>query len=106
MYPALLGDRETAAEIAMTYYFAKTLTDGFDDAVRRTTDALKKEGFGIITEIDGCKRKLTSIFATTGSLQSDACARGAENRGQGRDDVAVQRGDSRNWRGSKRSGGH
>ncbi len=36
----------------MAYYFAKTLTGDFDDAVRRTTDALKKEGFGIITEID------------------------------------------------------
>ena len=36
----------------MDYYFAKTLTSGFDDAVRRTTEALKREGFGIITEID------------------------------------------------------
>ena len=37
---------------AMTYYFSKILSVGFDDAVRRTVDALKKEGFGIITEID------------------------------------------------------
>ena len=36
----------------MTYYFAKTLAAGFDDAVRRTTEALKQQGFGIITEID------------------------------------------------------
>ncbi len=36
----------------MSYYFAKTLTAGFDDAVRRTTEALKAEGFGLITEID------------------------------------------------------
>ena len=36
----------------MTYYFAKTLAAGFDDAARRTTEALKQEGFGIITEID------------------------------------------------------
>ena len=36
----------------MSYYFAKTLTTGFDEAVRRTTEALKHEGFGIITEID------------------------------------------------------
>ena len=36
----------------MTYYFAKTLTVDFDEAVRRTIDALKQEGFGIITEID------------------------------------------------------
>jgi len=37
---------------AVTYYFSATLPLGFDDAVRRTTDALKVEGFGIITEID------------------------------------------------------
>lgn len=36
----------------MSYYFAKTLAGGFDDAIRRTTEALKQEGFGIITEID------------------------------------------------------
>ena len=36
----------------MSYYFAKTLMIGFEDAVRRTTEALKQEGFGIITEID------------------------------------------------------
>ena len=34
------------------YYFSATLPAGFDDAVRRTTEALKREGFGIITEID------------------------------------------------------
>jgi uncharacterized protein (DUF302 family) len=36
----------------MTYYFSKTLPVCFDEAVRRTTEALKQEGFGIITEID------------------------------------------------------
>lgn len=36
----------------MSYYFARILTVGFDEAVRRTTEALKAEGFGIITEID------------------------------------------------------
>ncbi len=36
----------------MVYYFSKMLPLGFDDAVRRTTEALKREGFGIITEID------------------------------------------------------
>ncbi|MBT2187166.1 DUF302 domain-containing protein [Sphingobium nicotianae] len=39
----------------MTYYFAKTLAAGFNVAVARTTDALKQEGFGIITEIDVTK---------------------------------------------------
>ncbi len=36
----------------MGYYFSKTLPAGFDEAVKRTTEALKREGFGIITEID------------------------------------------------------
>ncbi len=36
----------------MTYYFSKTLATSFEDAVRRATEALKQEGFGIITEID------------------------------------------------------
>ena len=36
----------------MSYYFSKTLPFGFDEAVRRTAEALKQEGFGIITEID------------------------------------------------------
>jgi uncharacterized protein (DUF302 family) len=36
----------------MAYYFSKTLPAGFDQAVQRTTEALKREGFGIITEID------------------------------------------------------
>jgi uncharacterized protein (DUF302 family) len=36
----------------MSYYFSKTLPIAFDDAVQRTIDALKAEGFGIITEID------------------------------------------------------
>lgn len=36
----------------MTYYFARTLDCGFDEAVRRATGALKQAGFGIVTEID------------------------------------------------------
>jgi uncharacterized protein (DUF302 family) len=36
----------------MSYYFAKTLPLGFDEAVRQTIDALKQQGFGIISEID------------------------------------------------------
>lgn len=36
----------------MSYYFAKTIPGGFDEAVRRVTEALKGEGFGVITEID------------------------------------------------------
>jgi len=36
----------------MAYYFSKTLPVVFEEAVRRTTEALKQQGFGIITEID------------------------------------------------------
>lgn len=36
----------------MTYYFSKTLDLGFDDALKRAAEALKEQGFGIITEID------------------------------------------------------
>ena len=36
----------------MSYYISKTLAPGFDEAVRRTTEALKEEGFGVLTEID------------------------------------------------------
>lgn len=49
----------------MSYYFAKTLSCGFDEAVERTTEALKKAGFGIITEIDikeTLKKKLDLDF--------------------------------------------
>jgi len=36
----------------MSYYLGKTLRMPFADAVARTVEALKKEGFGIITQID------------------------------------------------------
>jgi len=36
----------------MDYYFSKTLTASFDEAIQRTTDGLKTEGFGIISEIN------------------------------------------------------
>ena len=36
----------------MTYYYSKTVRGKFDDAVSRITQALKEEGFGILTEID------------------------------------------------------
>jgi len=36
----------------MPYYLSKMLTVSFDEAVTRATEALKKEGFGILTEID------------------------------------------------------
>jgi uncharacterized protein (DUF302 family) len=36
----------------VSYYFSAMLPVGFDEAIARTTQALKDEGFGIITEID------------------------------------------------------
>ena len=36
----------------MSYYFSKTLGISFDEALVRVTEELKKEGFGILTEID------------------------------------------------------
>ncbi len=36
----------------MAYYFTKTINLKFDDAIQKVTDELKKEGFGILTEID------------------------------------------------------
>lgn len=36
----------------MSYYFATTLAVGFAEAIERVTEALKGEGFGVITTID------------------------------------------------------
>ncbi len=36
----------------MSYYFSKTLAAGFEQAIERVTEALKQEGFGILTQID------------------------------------------------------
>lgn len=36
----------------MSYYFTKTINVGFDQAIEQVTEALKAEGFGVLTEID------------------------------------------------------
>ena len=49
----------------MSYYFTKILSGSFDDAVARVTDELKKEGFGVLTDIDvqaTLKKKLDVDF--------------------------------------------
>lgn len=49
----------------MEYYFSKTITDSFENAIQKVTEALKKEGFGILTEIDlkaTLKKKLDVDF--------------------------------------------
>jgi len=47
----------------MAYYFAKTLKIGFDEAVARTREALAKEGFGIVSEIDVAKTMKAKLGA-------------------------------------------
>jgi len=49
----------------MEYYFSKTIIDSFDNAIQKVTEALKAEGFGILTEIDikaTLKKKLDVDF--------------------------------------------
>jgi len=49
----------------MSYYFAKPTTYSYDEAIARVTDELKKEGFGVLTEIDvkeTLKKKLDVDF--------------------------------------------
>lgn len=49
----------------MEYYFSKTIADSFDNAIQKVTEALKAEGFGILTEIDikaTLKKKLDVNF--------------------------------------------
>jgi uncharacterized protein (DUF302 family) len=49
----------------MKYYFSKTIAGSFDNAIQKVTDALKAEGFGILTEIDikaTLKKKLDVDF--------------------------------------------
>ena len=36
----------------MSYYFSKIMEGSFDEALKRVTESLKEEGFGILTEID------------------------------------------------------
>jgi uncharacterized protein (DUF302 family) len=49
----------------MKYYFEKTVDYSFDEAVEKVTEELKKEGFGVLTEIDvqaTLKKKLDVDF--------------------------------------------
>jgi len=36
----------------MSYYFSKEISLTFEEAIERTKEELKKEGFGVLTEID------------------------------------------------------
>jgi len=49
----------------MKYYFSKTINESFEGAIEKVTEALKAEGFGILTEIDvraTLKKKLDVDF--------------------------------------------
>lgn len=49
----------------MKYYFEKTTEYAFEEAVEKVTEELKKEGFGVLTEIDvqaTLKKKLDVDF--------------------------------------------
>jgi uncharacterized protein (DUF302 family) len=49
----------------MKYYFEKTTDYAFEEAVEKVTEELKKEGFGVLTEIDvqaTLKKKLDVDF--------------------------------------------
>ncbi|MHB1106397.1 MAG: DUF302 domain-containing protein [Lutibacter sp.] len=49
----------------MNYYFNKIISGNFDQVVEKVTEELKKEGFGILTEIDikaTLKKKLDVDF--------------------------------------------
>ena len=49
----------------MSYYFSKTVNEDFDTAIERVTEELKKEGFGVLTQIDvqeTLKKKLDVDF--------------------------------------------
>jgi uncharacterized protein (DUF302 family) len=49
----------------MNYYFNTTVTGNFEDIVKKTTEVLKEEGFGVLTDIDvkaTLKKKLDVDF--------------------------------------------
>lgn len=49
----------------MTYHNSKTVTTSFEETIEKVTEELKKEGFGILTEIDvkeTLKKKLDVDF--------------------------------------------
>jgi len=49
----------------MKYYFSKTVTLSFEDAIEKVISELKKEGFGVLTDIDvkqTLKKKLDVDF--------------------------------------------
>jgi uncharacterized protein (DUF302 family) len=61
----LLGFNPKCGGKEMSYYFNKVVDMAFDEAIDKVTEELKKEGFGVLTEIDvkeALKKKLNVDF--------------------------------------------
>jgi uncharacterized protein (DUF302 family) len=58
-------DKENTMEKAKRYAFGTVLDTSYEEAITKVTDALKEEGFGVLTEIDvkaTLKKKLNVDF--------------------------------------------
>lgn len=58
------------------YALSAVLNTSYEDAISKVTDALKEEGFGMLTEIDvtlTLKKKLNVDFSNAWGLQSSLC---------------------------------
>ena len=57
--------QKTTGGDEMSYYFTKIVDMTFDEAIEKATEELKKEGFGVLTEIDvkaALKKKINVDF--------------------------------------------
>ena len=80
----------------MSYHFSKRLDVPFEQAVSRVTEALKREGFGILTDID-VKATMEAKFGEeflslpdSRGVQSETRAPRFAARGQDRHDASLQ----------------
>jgi uncharacterized protein (DUF302 family) len=61
----IINDFNKKTTKGMEYYFSKTITGTFNDAIEKVTAALQSEGFGVLTTIDlkaTLKKKLEVDF--------------------------------------------
>lgn len=89
----------------MTYHLSRQLAMPFDQALAHVTDALKAEGFGVLTEIDikdTLKKKLdvdVARYHILGACNPGARLQGPSGRTPYRHHAALQRHRPRNrWR--------